>query len=252
VCQHQDRIGVRACQRLLVVHAMGGCDTTSAIFGHGKGTVYDCISKNSSLHNDCMILQSSSASADDVCNAGVRLMIAIYGGKPCDSLTSLRYAGYCSMSLSRRFHADKLPPSKDATRTQAKRVHYQALVRTTLGETHVKATDWGWREDNGQLVPIHLEGTIAPEQMLNFVHCSCRSNCKSSLCSCRANGLHCVSACKHCHGSDCTNPYVEAAFSASQDSHETHIHEEEYQMQALPEFILDDDLCLQFDYEEEF
>jgi hypothetical protein len=39
----QDRIGLRACQRLPAVHAMGGCDTTSAIFGHGKGTVYDSI-----------------------------------------------------------------------------------------------------------------------------------------------------------------------------------------------------------------
>jgi hypothetical protein len=244
----QDQIGVLACQRLIAVHAIGGCDTTSAIFQHGKGTIYDCIAKNTTLRNDCMILQSSSASADDVCEAGVRLMIAIYGGKLCDSLTSLRYAGYCVMSLSKRFQAEKLPPSNDAARLHARRVHYQCLVWTTLGKTNVKATDWGWREDCGQLIPIHLEGPIAPENMLKFVRCSCRGNCKSMLCSCRANGLDCVSACKHCRGSDCTNSHVELACSST-DLPDT--DDNEVQTDVLPELVLDDDFCLQYDYAEE-
>ena len=46
---------------------------------------------------------------------------------------------------------------------------------------------------------------IAPLALLKFVRCNCRGSCSSSMFSCRKNGLHCVSACGHCHGTDCSN-----------------------------------------------
>ena len=52
----QMKIGNSACERILAVHAMGGCDTTSAIFGLGKGTVFSKIT-DVSLHVHCMTLQ---------------------------------------------------------------------------------------------------------------------------------------------------------------------------------------------------
>lgn len=64
------------------------------------------------MHLHCATLQNSEASVDDVCKAGVQLMVAIYGGKPGDSLECLLYAAYCSTSLSRRFQAERLPPLK--------------------------------------------------------------------------------------------------------------------------------------------
>jgi len=36
----RDAIGDTACRQLLVAHAIGGCDSTSAVYGHGKVSVY--------------------------------------------------------------------------------------------------------------------------------------------------------------------------------------------------------------------
>jgi hypothetical protein len=147
----QRKIGRESCERILVLHALVGCDTTSAIYGHGKGTVFSKINKDSTMHLHCATLQNSEASVDDVCKTGVRLMVAIYGGKPGDSLECLRYAAYCSTSLSRRFQAERLPPSESAARLHAMRVHLQAVVWGTLGRSALKPTQWGWSLNNGRL-----------------------------------------------------------------------------------------------------
>ncbi len=79
------------CKTILSVHASGGCDTTSAIFGHGKGAIRSRIAQEKKLQQHCLALQSQSASVHEVRNAGIRLMIGLYGGSDTDSLTSLHY-----------------------------------------------------------------------------------------------------------------------------------------------------------------
>ena len=51
----QAKIGDEGCALLLVVHALGGCDTTSAIFGFGKGTIFNRITEDIALHDPCMM-----------------------------------------------------------------------------------------------------------------------------------------------------------------------------------------------------
>ena len=55
------------------------------------------------------------------------------------------------------------------------------------------------------LIPIALDGPVAPDHILNVIRCKCKGNCSSTLCSCRKHGLQCVTACSNCHGTDCTN-----------------------------------------------
>jgi hypothetical protein len=71
ICDVRSEIGARAFERMLAIRAFGGCDTTSAIVGLGKKRIYNCIAE----HADCMTLQSSSASVEDVCSAGIRLIL---------------------------------------------------------------------------------------------------------------------------------------------------------------------------------
>jgi hypothetical protein len=201
----QTKIGYNTCKCMLAIHALGGCDTTSAIFGHGKGTVYSKIARDMTLQSHCMTLQLETASVQQICEAGISLIVALYGGKVDDNLAGLRYTSYCSASLSHRFKPDNLPPSESAARMHVMRVHLQAAIWGALGESGLKATDWGWRTEQDRFVPIQLDGEIAPDHVLKVVRCRCKSNCSSALCSCRKHGLNCVSACSHCHGNDCSN-----------------------------------------------
>ena len=41
----QKAIGSSACRQIPTIHAIAGCDTTSAIFGFGKGTVFKKLTK---------------------------------------------------------------------------------------------------------------------------------------------------------------------------------------------------------------
>ena len=65
----------------------------------------------------------------------------MYGGSASDSLENLRYSGYGSMSVGRRFQAERLPPSQNATRCHAMRAHLQVVIWTTLGQTALNLRD---------------------------------------------------------------------------------------------------------------
>lgn len=59
----------------------------------------------------------------------------------------------------------------------------------------------------------------APDDILHVVRCNCRTEtknpCGGNTCSCRKNGLTCVSACGSCHGRGCRN---EAAVDFEEDT----------------------------------
>jgi len=73
----RNAIGDKATNQLLVIHAISGCDTTSALLGQGKVSVF----KNISRHNDTVILcekiESLTASRVDVVEAGCKLMTVV-------------------------------------------------------------------------------------------------------------------------------------------------------------------------------
>ncbi len=66
-----------------------------------------------------------------------------------------------------------------------------------------------WKLDGTVLAPIMTDLAAAPECLLKFVRCKCKltskSPCGTNLCSCRKNGLKCVTACGDCRGESCKN-----------------------------------------------
>lgn len=175
-----------------------GFDTTSAIFGLGKGTIFSNINTNVVLHDHCNTLQSASSSAKDVCSAGVSLILSLYGGKDNDFLADMHYEAYS------RFASERLPPSEGAAWMYIMCVHYKAVIWGALGRFTIKPTDWGWKVDQSHLKPIHVDGPIAPDDLLDGMRFNCHGD-NASMCSCCKNGLHCVSACLHCCENACTN-----------------------------------------------
>jgi len=169
--------------------------------------VFSKLSANKSISAYIENLQNAKALPDDVMQIGVRLMIALYGGKQTDNLGSLRYAAYSKMILTtlNRLHPERLLPSERAACFHALHVHLQAVTGRTLGAYFADATLWGWRLDGKELVPVTTDQAIAPDDIMNIIRCSCKTDCSSLQCSCRKNNLKCVSACGNCHGIDCTN-----------------------------------------------
>jgi hypothetical protein len=122
------RMGPAACQKILVSHAFGGCNATSAIFCHSKGKLFTRIQ---AMSKHVEVLQNAKSSMPDVCRAGRALMVTAYGGKVDYKLALMRYADYSRMiaSTGGSYVAERLPPTEDAAELHALRVHHQAVVR---------------------------------------------------------------------------------------------------------------------------
>jgi len=206
--QVQQSIGKQACKQLLVVHAIGGCDTTSAIFGIGKGTVFHRLCRGTQYVRLTGVLQDRNSKLEDIIAAGLQLLVAVYGGKQDETLTLLRYRMYCRMVTNclSRLKPQRLPPTEHAAKFHVMRSHLQAVRWSTLSSCELDPCDWGWRmSEDGELIPIMTDRAVAPDDILNIIRCKCKSSCTSSLCSCKKNGLHCVTACANCHGNSCLN-----------------------------------------------
>ena len=93
---HQE-IGDVMAKQLLTIHAVGGCDTTSALFGHSKVSVYRKITKSGATPGLSKVLGNTSAHHTEVEIAGMQLFRIIYGFKCDESLNHYRYSSYMNM-----------------------------------------------------------------------------------------------------------------------------------------------------------
>jgi hypothetical protein len=102
---------------------------------------------------------------------------------------------------------ERLPPTENAAYFHSLRVHLQVLQWSMLS-TDVVDPSWGWkRTESGLYEPVAMEQEPAPAELLKVIRCSCetdsRNQCGGNACTCRRNGLACVSACGKCRGTDC-------------------------------------------------
>ena len=194
-------VGTEASQIILALHAISGCDTTSSLFGIGKGKALKKFIKNKEAFNQCQIISDCTASHDDVFVSGCKLTTILYGGKVTESLNHLRYVLYmnCAASSTIQPRPERLPPTENASRFHVYRVHLQVVQWKTLMSTDLKAEDWGWKFSDGRYIPIATDLAPAPEDLLKIVRCKCKLEtqrpCTTQLCSCMKHGLPCVRCC---------------------------------------------------------
>ena len=74
----------------LFLHACTGCDSTSAVFGHGKTSLVDKMRSSEEMQGIARTMSEFWASQDDVGKAGERLFVIMYGGRNLKSLNKLR------------------------------------------------------------------------------------------------------------------------------------------------------------------
>ena len=97
-----------------------------------------------------------------------------------------------------------IPPTSAATAYHAQRAYYQVQV-WLFSNGNLNPTDWGWKNVNEKLSPIHTDLSPAPADVLRVIRCGCKGDCSSIKCSCKSHGLDCSSACKECKGTSCLN-----------------------------------------------
>jgi len=124
-------------------------------------------------------------SQEDISELGKELMVDLFGSKSKDALSSLRHINFTKKVASAKAFVTprKASRTSSATAFHSLRVYYQIMV--WMGMTNdINPTDWGWKEESRQLIPVMMEKNAAPDKLLKVIHCNCLAGCKSSPCSC--------------------------------------------------------------------
>ena len=100
-----------------------------------------------------------------------------------------------------------LPPAPSAAKYHSYRTYFQVRVWTNINERllQLDLPEWGWEKQQGMLLPVYTDKAVAPDELLNRVHCICKAACATAVCSCRKHGLVCSVSCSHCRGEICFN-----------------------------------------------
>ena len=191
---------------ILPMHALSGSDTTSAIYGKGKKTIYKIVMSNPEVQEQLRVFNKEDATHDEIGKAGEKVMISFYHGIKGETLNEKRYHGFkrsvTKKSLSKPLVLASLAPTSNAG-TQHSFQTYNAVQEWL--EQNKEPTEWGWQWKNGQLVPVCMTQPLAPERILRMVSCNCKTGCNTQQCNCRKFGFKCTQMCGHCSESPCTN-----------------------------------------------
>ena len=201
----KQQLGADVCNHILFIHSILGCDTTSRLHGLGKGIALRKFREQHRFVELAGVFDSISQK-EDIITAGEEALILLYNGKDEKSLDSLRYKRYCDkVARSSSFvHPQNLPPTSSAAKYHSLRVYYQ--IRQWQGtEDGMSPQDWGWKENDGVLIPVTTDLEPAPNELLQIIRCNCQTDCSTLRCSCRKHGLNCSIACGNCRGSGCCN-----------------------------------------------
>ncbi|CAG2245843.1 unnamed protein product [Mytilus edulis] len=87
----QQVLGEDVCHQLPFVHAITGCDTTSRLHGIGKPAVLKKIKSDRHLQTQGEVFLMESMGKDDVCKAGEKALVYLYGGMSLEGLDILRW-----------------------------------------------------------------------------------------------------------------------------------------------------------------
>ena len=194
-------LGPLVCNHMLFVHAILGCDTTSHIYGLGKGVALKLMRSNQVFPKLADTFRDPNSTQEDVVIAGEHAIVLCYKGQTGDKLDFLRLQRFHQRVLSSTscVKPEVLPPTSAAAKFHSMRVYLQ--VQQWIGHAdHVKPEDWGWYEKGGKYMPVLTNKDAAPLELLEVVRCGCKMGCSTKQCSCRKHGLDCSTGCGQCRG----------------------------------------------------
>ncbi|KAJ8398943.1 hypothetical protein AAFF_G00416100 [Aldrovandia affinis] len=213
----KQQLGPSVCTHILFIHAIAGCDTTSRLYGIGKGAPLKKFTTSSEFREQATVFDTQSASTAEVVSAGENALLCLYNGKPGEGLDSLRHKRFCEKVATSTSHVQpqSLPPTSAAAKYHSLRVYYQVQQwKGTVDE--LLPQEWGWKESDGGLVPVQTDLPPAPLELLRVIRCTCKTDCSSLRCTCKKHDIEYSVACSNCKGSGCANS-CQAACNDNED-----------------------------------
>ena len=137
-------LGLEMCRCLLFAHAIAGCDTTSRLFGIGKGVPLKKLSTSSAFRGHAQLF-TTAAPRGEILKAGERALVSLYNGKEHESLDNLLYRRFTEKVLTSMspVQVHTLPPTSAAAHYHILRVYYQ--VQEWMDKHNgLDPTEWGW------------------------------------------------------------------------------------------------------------
>lgn len=144
------------------------------------------------------------ATKDEVIQAGTAIFQYIHHG-PGTTLGELRYNMFSRKAAAGLIKPETLPPTEGAAAQHSLRAYLQTRDWILLQSMSLDPSDYGWTLGVHGYEPVPTLDPMAPEELLEFTSCNCNGNCSNRRCSCKKNGVKCISACGVCKGITCNN-----------------------------------------------
>ena len=141
-----------------------------------KKHVLKTVKGSSRVRHLAKAMSCQGNSAKVVGKAGIQLLCHLYGGKETDTLTTLMHARYMDMiARCATLEPRRLSPTERAAHFHSLRVHLQVVRWQHLDNTSFNECEWGWKLEDGCMVPIMTDLDAAPTDVLKFIRCKCKA-----------------------------------------------------------------------------
>ena len=222
------------------MHAFSGCDTTSCFRGKGKRATFHLTQQLDSVRLAMSGLGNSLPCRGNVMERCEASVCHLYKVPMCTSINLARYQLFSKKSPK----AKQLSLTMDALNQHTRRSNYQAYIwkhalQTTLNMPSPDGNGWVVKETaqgHSYLEITWMTLAPAPQALLKFVSCKCRTGCNTGRCSCFDCGLGCTDVCGCCN---CKNKCLEE--SNTLESEEANSTSAKLDDTALPSDFDEDD-----------
>uniref|UniRef100_UPI00358E3719 uncharacterized protein n=1 Tax=Myxine glutinosa TaxID=7769 RepID=UPI00358E3719 len=150
------------------------------------------------------IFLDTEATKETVIQAGTAIFKYIYHGRDT-TLGEIRYNMFSRKAAAGVIKPETLPPTEGAAAQHSLRAYLQTRDWILLQSMSLNPSDYGWTIGVHGYEPVPTLDPTAPEELLQFTSCNCHGDCSNRRCSCKKNGVTCISACGVCNGITCRN-----------------------------------------------
>ena len=150
------------------------------------------------------IFLDTEANKEAVIQIGIAIFQYIYHG-PDTTLGEIRYNKFPRKAAAGVIKPETLPPTKCAVAQHALRAYLQTRDWILLQTMSLNPSDYGWTLGVHGYEPVSTLNPMAHEGLLEFTSCNCHGDCSNWQCSCKKNGVMCISACGVYKGITCKN-----------------------------------------------